>query len=344
MSAVLIHPFDNVLAIDFMIKKLITNKPYFTFLMIILMLTNLRTEVSAATLATCTLPQTLQNNACITPTAAVSAQTMVRILTTLGVIDIQLLNSAPLTVANFLGYLGSGAYRQSFFYRSIPRFIIQSGGYTWNSSTNTATSISKLPAVVNEYSATRSNLRGTIAMAKVGSDPNSATNQWFINLTNNSANLDAQNAGFTVFGQVVAYGMSVADAIAALPTTNAGGDFTNLPLATPVINKSISTSNLVMVSSITANSSNATASTSDRIFSYLEATYPSYISPGNPLTPNGTGSSILASYYYRYYANTNSYVATMDGNVYYLGSASNNQIMLLGTLASWLNLAIAAGY
>jgi len=327
-----------------MIKRLITNRPLFSFLTIILMLTNLRTEVSAATPTTCTLPQTLQNNACITPTAAASAQTMVRLLTTLGVIDIQLANTAPLTVANFLSYVRSEAYQQSFFHRSIPGFIIQGGGYTWNSSTNSYNTIPTLPAVANEYSATRSNLRGTIAMAKVGSDPNSATDQWFINLANNSANLDAQNGGFTVFGQVVANGMSVADAIAALPTANASGAFTNLPLATPVSGSSILTSNLVMISSLTSNSLNATASTSDRLFSYLEATYPSHISPAKPLAPNGSGSLISDSYYYRYYAETNSYVATMDGNVYYLGSASNNQIMLLGTLASWLNLAIAAGY
>lgn len=342
MSGVIIRSFDNLLAIDFMIKRLITNKPFFTFLIIILMLTNLRAEVSAAT-TTCTLPQTLQNSICTTPTAAASAQTMVRLLTTLGVIDIQLLNSAPLTVANFLGYVDSGAYLQSFFHRSEPGFIIQSGGYTWNSSANTYNTIPTLPAVTNEYSANRSNLRGTIAMAKVASDPNSATNQWFINLANNSANLDAQNGGFTVFGQVVGSGMSVADAIAALSTANAGV-FTNLPLATPASGSSILTSNLVMVSSLTSNSLNASASTSDRLFSYLEATYPSYISPAKPLAPNSSGSSISDSYYYRYYAKTNSYVATMDGNVYYLGSASNNQIMLLGTLESWLNLAIAAGY
>ena len=324
-----------------MIKRLITNRPLFSVLIIILMLSNIRTEVSAAT---CNLPQTLQNNACITPTAAASAQTMVRLLTTLGVIDIQLTNTAPLTVANFLSYVRSEAYKQSFFHRSVPGFIIQGGGYTWSSSTNSYNTIPTLPAVANEYSATRSNLRGSIAMAKVSGDPNSATDQWFINLANNSANLDAQNGGFTVFGQVVANGMSVADAIAALPTANASGAFTNLPLATPVSGSSILTSNLVMVSSLTSNSLNATASTSDRLFSYLEATYPSHISPAKPLAPNGSGSLISDSYYYRYYAETNSYVATMDGNVYYLGSASNNQIMLLGTLTSWLNLAIAAGY
>ena len=49
----------------------------------------------------------------------------------------------------------------------------------------------------------RVNKVGTVAMAKVGSNPNSATSQFFINLTNNDANLDLQNGGFTVFGQIL---------------------------------------------------------------------------------------------------------------------------------------------
>lgn len=47
------------------------------------------------------------------------------------------------------------------------------------------------------------NLTGTLAMAKVGNNPNSATSQFFINLANNDANLDLQNGGFTVFGQIL---------------------------------------------------------------------------------------------------------------------------------------------
>lgn len=48
-------------------------------------------------------------------------------------------------------------------------------------------------------------------MAKLANDPNSATSQWFINLSDNSANLDLQNGGFTVFGQVIGDGMDVVD-------------------------------------------------------------------------------------------------------------------------------------
>jgi cyclophilin family peptidyl-prolyl cis-trans isomerase len=61
------------------------------------------------------------------------------------------------------------------------------------------------------------NVRGTIAMAKLGSDPNSATNHWFFNLADNSANLETQNGGFTVFGRVLGSGMAAVDETAKVP-------------------------------------------------------------------------------------------------------------------------------
>ena len=67
-------------------------------------------------------------------------------------------------------------------------------------------------------------------MAKIDGAADSATSQWFINLVDNSATLDTQNGGFTVFGRVLGDGMTVADAIAALPVFNFGTPFDTVPL------------------------------------------------------------------------------------------------------------------
>ncbi|MEI6862255.1 MAG: peptidylprolyl isomerase, partial [Verrucomicrobiota bacterium] len=151
-----------------------------------------------------------------------------------GTIDVALdQQHTPLTVANFLRYINAGHYAGSFIHRSVPGFIIQGGGFrVFNSALQAVPTFAIVP---NEPGV--SNLRGTIAMAKVGNIPDSATNQWFINLANNSSNLDTQNGGFTAFGRVVGNGMVVADAVAAMPTfnvdpSNPNTPFTDLPLST----------------------------------------------------------------------------------------------------------------
>tara|TARA_B110000090_G_scaffold184141_1_gene211357 strand:+ start:467 stop:1189 length:723 start_codon:yes stop_codon:yes gene_type:complete len=134
-----------------------------------------------------------------------------------GSIEVNLFdNGTPKTVENFLAYVNDGAYNDSVIHRSVTGFITQGGGFSFNGSI----SLNKLttkPSVVNEP--IYSNRRGTIAMAKLGSQPNSATNQWFFNLDNNQANLDVQNGGFTVFGQVVE-GIDIVDNIAAISLCN----------------------------------------------------------------------------------------------------------------------------
>ncbi len=49
-------------------------------------------------------------------------------------------------------------------------------------------------------------------------------------INNNAANLDVQNGGFTVFGQVLGNGMEIVDAITSTPNFNFGGTFTSIPL------------------------------------------------------------------------------------------------------------------
>lgn len=160
--------------------------------------------------------------------SSVSAETVVTITTPVGSFDILMLeDEAPLTVQNFLGYVNRGDYNGTFLHRSIPAFVVQGGGYRYIESDGSAPHIVTQPPVVNEFGV--SNTRGTVAMAKLGGDPNSATSEWFVNLANNSGNLDGQNGGFTVFGRVVGDGMTVVDQIAALQRFNFGGAFNELP-------------------------------------------------------------------------------------------------------------------
>ena len=173
---------------------------------------------------------------------------------------------APLTVQNFLNYVNDGDYVNTIIHRSIPDSIIQGGGFTIDNlannlanPTNAVGIIPTDPPVPNEFSSDRSNLRGTIAMAKPEDEPNGATNQWFFNLGDNSADLDNQNGGSTVFGEVLsATDLAVIDAIAAVDIFNGSGlnpAFSDLPLGFNNPNNPVITGdkNFVRYSSITVN-------------------------------------------------------------------------------------------
>ena len=202
--------------------------------------------------------------------------------TTLGTIPVQLTPSVtPLTVANFLTYVNSGAYNGTFVHRSVPGFIWQTGGYTFDATAG-VTTIPANAAVQNEPG--QSNVRGTIALAKLGSDPNSGTDEFFFNLADNSQNLDNQNGGFTVFGHVLTdAGLSVMDAVAAVPTIDAGSPFDALPVRNYTTGATITADNLIEINTIvpafSATSSNpavATVSVSGSTLTY---------------TPVGTGAT-----------------------------------------------------
>ena len=217
------------------------------------------------------------------------ASDAVRFSTVLGDIDLALNGQqTPNTVANFVKYIDQGNYflrgNGSFVHRSLPGFIIQGGEWIGTSNPNTGaiqpTSVATFPPIQNEPGP--SNKRGTIAMAQLGSDANSATSQWFINLVDNGGppnNLDVRsnNAGpYTVFGHVVNNTMSVVDAIAQVKTYNFSGvhpSFDHLPLmnwdgVSPVV-----VENLVSITtiahipfldlSVSTDNGNATATLSD---------------------------------------------------------------------------------
>jgi len=142
--------------------------------------------------------------------------------TDIGFVEIELFDTnAPETVANFLNYVNAlpdRNYDGTFIHRSDPGFVLQMGGFVFDPAQGDffaegTRHIPEDPPVINEFDPlTMSNIRGTIAMAKLAGDPDSATSEFFFNLADNSENLDNQNGGFTVFARVIS-GQDVIDAI-----------------------------------------------------------------------------------------------------------------------------------
>jgi len=154
---------------------------------------------------------------CLGGVAAADAD-IVCMRTSLGDVYIELDYSAPVTCANFLRYVNEGAYDYSLFHRSIPGFVVQGGGVTVDFSDYSLYDIPVYDPIVNEFSPERSNVYGTVAMARQGGAVNSATSQFFFNLADNTG-LDTVDEGFTVFGNVVG-GMEVLHWMESLETLN----------------------------------------------------------------------------------------------------------------------------
>jgi len=169
---------------------------------------------------------------------------------------------APVTVKNFLNYVDDGngvrRYDGTFIHRSISNFVVQGGGFSYDpgkgpfDTGDSTPHIAQDPPIVNEFSPSRSNVRGTVAMAKTAVSPDTATSEWFFNLADNSANLDFQNGGFTVFGRVLGKGMDLVDTIAALPKPGTdiippNTTFSDLPVTGYTLGDPIALSNLVTV-------------------------------------------------------------------------------------------------
>jgi cyclophilin family peptidyl-prolyl cis-trans isomerase len=171
----------------------------------------------------------------LTLSNAYAANPKIKMETSKGVVVIELnAEKAPATVANFLRYTKDGKYDGTIFHRVIKGFMNQGGGFTAKYD-----KVDTYQPIKNEADNGLKNRRGTIAMARTG-DPNSATNQFFINTVDN-AFLDhtaktMRGWGYCVFGEVVE-GMDVMDRIAQV-NTGAGGPFgQDVPKTPVVINK-----------------------------------------------------------------------------------------------------------
>jgi cyclophilin family peptidyl-prolyl cis-trans isomerase len=124
---------------------------------------------------------------------------------------------APLSVANFLGYVDRDHYEGTIFHRVVDGFVIQGGGFAPDLEPKPAQ-----PPIANESGNGLSNKRGTIAMARLN-EPHTADAQFFINLADNFS-LDPKPTrwGYAVFGEVIE-GMNVVDDIGHRATTTRNG-------------------------------------------------------------------------------------------------------------------------
>ena len=155
----------------------------------------------------------------------------VKMATSMGEVTIELYaDKAPVTVENFLHYVKDGAYNGTIFHRVIKGFMNQGGGFTPDLQRRPT----RYPPIKNEADNGLKNTRGTIAMART-SDPDSATNQFFINTANNDFLDHKSNTlrgwGYAVFGKVVS-GMDVMDRIANVKTGPRGPFRSDVPLQT----------------------------------------------------------------------------------------------------------------
>ena len=282
--------------------------------------------------------------------ASAQSNRLVRLQTSAGPIDLELNEAAaPRTVANFLAYVRSGAYDNSFFHRLVRGFVLQGGGLTWKESQEPKLGLVPVfGPLANEFDASRSNIRGTISMAKVDGQPDSATSQWFINLTDNSANLDHQNGGFSVFGRVLPPSMAVIDTLAALPLVNAS-TCTNFGAASvamaqvpmfqvPGNCETVTGSHLTVSTTARELPRRFTLSDTERVLDYLEAAYPQLFFPASQVSQPGAG------FIYRSYPQSQMYLGVLEGQLYVLAPAVQPGLIPLGALTSWVERAASQGY
>ena len=123
----------------------------------------------------------------------------VKLVTTEGDIVIELDRmKAALTVNNFLTYVDKKMYDGTIFHRLEPNFVLQGGGYD-----REYTAIKSLKEIPNESGNGLKNIQFSVAMAHQEKGPHTGSNQFFINLNENTSLNPGKTWGYAVFGNVV---------------------------------------------------------------------------------------------------------------------------------------------
>jgi cyclophilin family peptidyl-prolyl cis-trans isomerase len=151
---------------------------------------------------------------------------------------------APQTVANFLNYVNSGFYNGTIMHRYQAGFVLQGGGYVapvgeQDNPTHKDTN-APIPLELKV-----SNVRGTVGMARTNV-LNSATSEFFINLSNDNVDLNTYAGGYAAFGYIT--DMAPVTALTAAPCESAtitggsgSGNFGCLPVPNLVITSATKT-------------------------------------------------------------------------------------------------------
>lgn len=159
---------------------------------------------------------------------------VVLIDTSLGKITVTLdQEKAPLTVRNFLDYVDRGFYDGTIFHQALKDYVVLGGAFT----PDLKEKLSGVP-IRNEARNGQKNARGTIAMARLPNNVDSATCQFFFNISDN-AMLDYQGEkpeayGYCAFGKITE-GLDVVEKIGSTKVQDQG-DFERIPVQTVMIN------------------------------------------------------------------------------------------------------------
>jgi cyclophilin family peptidyl-prolyl cis-trans isomerase len=161
-------------------------------------------------------------------------QPVVRIETSQGAITVRLdAVNAPGTVRNFLDYANEGFYDNTLVHYVDPGNMLVAGGY----SADRQPKSTRLP-IRNEAHNGLKNVRGTVAMTRAPDLIDSATSQFFINLSDapqrDHQGTTAEQYGYCVFGEVIE-GLDVAQQISQSSTASLDGDFAQTPQPAVVV-------------------------------------------------------------------------------------------------------------